>query len=396
MLTLYKKQSALQAGHYFKKDMSYYTCDNFIIGDIVGEVAVALGLNGTHFTPQNYELHTMLFNGFFGSKQLIRKCSGDKSIAGLNITMEDPKEISILRIYCQVKSHLLGKKLYQAHENAIQKTLSFIERYVGYRKKIDGKSNYISNTKLIISRFRHETNQFDEPHTHTHLFIYNMTIDENGKWRAIDKYYLLKNRDLFHMIWYVNLAEELHRIGIETEIISREKGTFRIKNFDRCITEHFSQRTIGIEEAYKTEEILLKRVLSIEEKNVIKMKLQPKKSKLLLAHVYSDFIEEIEEIFGFSITAIDKLIIKPLDKLRHDQIMLKFLIDSAIDFLNTQGQMYFTYEDLLKSAFLQTHSKNYTLEIEIIENAIKNYPDLIYKDGLMSRKLYNLFASVHR
>jgi conjugative relaxase-like TrwC/TraI family protein len=198
MLTFSNPQTADQADHYFKKDMDYYLGDNPVLGNITGEASKQLSLNNTMLTPQSYPIHAMLCNGHFGEKQLIQKGASKKHSAGFDITMADPKELSILRTYCKANGNSFGILLDQAHENAIQKTFDFIQRYAGYRKLINGKSTFIYSGKLIASRFKHETNRFDEPHAHTHHFIYNMTVDNNGKWRALENFHLFKNQDLFH------------------------------------------------------------------------------------------------------------------------------------------------------------------------------------------------------
>jgi len=389
MLTFSNPQSAEQADHYFQKEMNYYLEDDAILGDIIGEASISLGLNGTTLTPQSYPLHTMLCNAHVGNKQLIQKGAGKKHAAGFDITMADPKELSILRTYCKAKDSPLGTILDQAHENAIQKTFDFIQRYAGYRKLVNGKSTFIQSGKLIASRFKHETNRFDEPHTHAHHFIYNMTVDEQGKWRALENFHLFKNQDLFHQIWHANLAKGLQTIGIETEITDYKKGTFRIKNFDPAITEHFSRRSKEIEEAYKAEETKLQRELNQEEKETIKMKLRPSKSKRPLNDIQAEFVAEIEEKFGFSNENIDELIkLNPLDSLINSK-ELESIINKAAEAIN-ETQACFTYEELLKGVLKLTHGKNKTVSIESIEAAIAIHPELIcFHDDTLSTKSFH-------
>lgn len=389
MLTFSNPQSADQADHYFQKDMNYYLEDDAILGDITGEASKALGLNGTILTPNNYAIHTMLCNGYYGDQRLIQKGSGKKHTAGFDITMADPKEISILRTWSKIKGNPLGGMLERAHENAARKTLTFIERYAGYRKLVNGKSTFIRSSKLVVSRFHHETNRFDEPHTHTHHFIYNMTLDENGHWRALENFHLFKNQDLFHQVWHANLALELQELGFKTHITDYKKGTFKIAHFNPEITEHFSQRSQKIEAAYKTEETHLQRELSMEEKETIKMKLRPQKSKRSLSIVHEEFIEDIEQMWGFESEYVDDLFYPKSTAVECDLAWLSHIVNEAAEAIN-ETRACFTSEELLKGVLKLTHGKNKTIPIETIEEAIANHPELIrFHDDTISTKTFH-------
>ena len=389
MLTFSNPQSADQADHYFQKDMNYYLGDDAVLGDITGEASKALGLNGTILIPHNYAMHTMLCNGHYGNERLIQKGSGKKHAAGFDITMADPKEISILRIWSKIKGNPLNEMLDQAHEKAARKTLAFIERYAGYRKLVNGKSTFMRSGKFVASRFHHETNRFDEPHTHTHHFIYNMTLDEKGKWRALENFHLFKNQDLFHQIWHVNLAFELQELGLQTHITDYKKGTFKIVDFNPEITEYFSQRSQKIEAAYKAEETRLQRDLSMEEKETIKMKLRPQKSKRPLNMVHEEFIEEIEQMWGLDAEYIDDLFCQRSRAVECDPDWLSHVVNEAAEAIN-ETRACFTYEELLKGVLKLTHGKNKTIPIDTIEAAIENHSELIrFHDDTISTKTYH-------
>lgn len=389
MLTFSNPQNAKQADHYFQKDMDYYLGTSSVLGDIAGIAAKTLGVQGMTLTPQSYSLHTMLCNGYHGNKRLIQQGSGKKHTAGFDVTMADPKELSILRTYCKSKNDPLASILDSAHDNAARKTFTFIERYAGYRKLINGKSTFVYSGKLIASRFQHETNRFDEPHTHTHHFIYNMILDENGKWRALENFNLYKNQDLFHQIWHANLAEELHNIGIDTEITDYKKGTFKIKHFNPAITAYFSRRSKEIEETYKTEEIKLQRDLTQEEKDTIKLKLRPSKSKRPLGDIQTEFVREIEETFAFSKADVDRIISPKTSNLCNDTESLDVIINQAAESIN-ETRACFTYEELLKGVLKLTHGKNRTIPIETIESAIVKHSELIrFHDDTLSTKTFH-------
>lgn len=391
MLTFSNPQSADQTDHYFQKDMNYYLGNNAVLGDITGEASKELGLNGTILTPSNYAMHTMLCNGHYGNERLIQKGSGKKHAAGFDITMADPKEISILRTWSKIKGNHLSEMLDQAHEKAARKTFAFIERYAGYRKLVNGKSTFMRSGKLIASLFQHETNRFDDPHTHTHHFIYNMTLDEKGKWRALENFHLFKNQDLFHQVWHANLALELQELGLQTHITDYKKGTFKIVDFNPEITEHFSQRSQKIEAAYKAEETRLQRDLSMEEKETIKLKLRPQKSKRSLNIVHEEFMEEIEQMWEFDSAYVDDLFNPRSMAHESDPNWLLNIVEEAAEAIN-ETRACFTYEELLKGVLKLTHGKNKTVSIETIETAIANHTELIrfHDDTISTRKFHEL------
>lgn len=391
MLTMSEPQVADQADQYFQKDMNYYLGTSQTLGYFHGKAALIMGLNKTPITPDSYQLHTMLCNGQYCSKQLVTQGAGEKHVAGFDITMADPKDISILRGYAQSKNHPLAEKLQTAHDTAVANTLAFIERYAGCRITKNKQTKFTKSNNVIAAAFDHQTNRIDEVHFHTHNFIYNMTIDKDEKHRALENFRIFKNQALFHQIWHTNLALELHKIGLETQITDYKKGTFAIKGFDPVITDNYSARTKSIEEAYKLQEEKLGRDLTYAEKEPIKRLHRPQKSKRNIDEIFSEFSADVEEKFGFDINQLESYF-NPSACTAIPAIITKneliAIITEAADALN-EKQACLSYEDLLKAVLSLTHGNNKTIPIAEIETAIEVHQDLIrFTDTSITTKAF--------
>jgi len=376
MLTMSEPQVADQADQYFQKDMNYYLGSSQTLGYFHGKAALIMGLNKTPITPDSYQLHTMLCNGQYGSEQLVAQGAGEKHVAGFDITMADPKDVSIMRGYAQSKNHPLAQKLQTAHDTAVANTLAFIERYAGCRITKNKQTKFTKSGNLIAAAFDHQINRLDEMHFHTHNFIYNMVIDKNGEHRALENFRIFKNQDLFHQIWHTNLALELHKIGLQTQITDYKKGTFGIKGFNPIITEYYSSRTKSIEKAYKLHEEKLGRELTYAEKEPIKRLHRPQKSKRNIDEILTEFVADVEERFGFDTDQLESYLNPSARTVFITKNELNAIVTEAAGALN-EKQACFSYEDLLKAVLSLTHGNNKTIQIAEIETAIDKHQDLI-------------------
>jgi conjugative relaxase-like TrwC/TraI family protein len=389
MLTVSPTQTAEQSSQYFMKDMDYYLGTSKTLGYFHGKAALIMGLNNTDITPESYGLHAMLCSGQYGSKKLVTQGAGAKHVAGFDITMADPKDVSILRGYAQSKNHPLAKKLQSAHDTAVANTLAFIERYAGCRITKNKQTKFTQSGNVIAAAFDHQTNRMDEVHFHTHNFIYNMTIDKDGEYRALENFRIFKNQALFHQIWHSNLALELHKIGMETQITDYKKGTFSIQGFDPIITNHYSARTKAINEAYRVEEERLGRELTYAEKEPIKRLHRPQKSKRNIDEMLSEFSVDLEQRFGFDINQLESHFNQIVRTVIITNNEINTIITDAAGALN-EKQACFLYEDLLRAVLSLTHGKNKTIPLSKIETAIEEHSELIrFTDKTITTKVFH-------
>ncbi len=120
--------------------------------------------------------------------------------------------------------------------------ISLIEqKFIRTRRNHEGKIlEYTKN--ILAASVNHEVNRNDELDRHTHIFIPNMTLTDDGKPLTIDIKFLMQQQKLFGAIARSKLASKLQREGIELEFDNPDKGIYRVKGISRELEEHFSKR----------------------------------------------------------------------------------------------------------------------------------------------------------
>ena len=170
------------------------------------------------------------------------KDENKKPTLGVDLTFSCPKSVSILQAvspkYRQIVNHCLAE--------TIDEMIQLIEsKFIRTRRGHNGK--ILEYTKNILAAgINHEVNRNDELDRHTHIFIPNLTLTDDGRLLTIDIKFLMQQQKLFGAIARSKLASKLQREGIELDFDNPDKGIYRIKGISRELEEHFSQRTADI------------------------------------------------------------------------------------------------------------------------------------------------------
>ena len=171
-----------------------------------------------------------------------RKNEGQKPTLGVDITFSCPKSVSILQAVSPEYREIVNRCLSEVTDEMI--TL-IEEKFIRTRRGYGGKSlEYTQN--ILAAGINHEINRNEELDRHTHIFIPNMTLTQDGKILTIDIKYLMKQQKLFGAIARAKLVSKLQREGIKLEFDDADKGIYRIKGISREIEEYFSQRSAEI------------------------------------------------------------------------------------------------------------------------------------------------------
>ncbi|MBR6013370.1 MAG: relaxase domain-containing protein, partial [Selenomonadaceae bacterium] len=171
-----------------------------------------------------------------------RKNEGQKPTLGVDITFSCPKSVSILQAVAPEYREIVNRCLSEVTDEMI--TL-IEEKFIRTRRGYGGKSlEYTQN--ILAAGINHEINRNEELDRHTHIFIPNMTLTQDGKILTIDIKYLMKQQKLFGAIARAKLVSKLQREGIKLEFDDADKGIYRIKGISREIEEYFSQRSAEI------------------------------------------------------------------------------------------------------------------------------------------------------
>lgn len=155
---------------------------------------------------------------------------------GYDLTFSAPKSVSIM---AEVFENTIAIK---AHQSAVEQTLKYIEETgIIYRQRVGKNVHSIKSTKMLVATFKHGTSRENDPATHTHCVLMNMTKDDNGNYKAITSETIYANKMLYGMVYRSFLANELVKSGFEIER-THDDGRFEIKGFTKEQLDAFSTR----------------------------------------------------------------------------------------------------------------------------------------------------------
>ncbi|MBI3813344.1 MAG: relaxase domain-containing protein [Nitrospinae bacterium] len=204
--------SADQAGTYYSKD-SYYTQER---GEWQGKGAEALGLSGE---IKKEDFLNLIEGKDTQGNELVAANSQGEHRAGVDLTFSASKTVSIT---CEV---LGDERVKEAHDAAVQKTLSYVEKHFSQCRVTEDKiTERVDTGNLIIAKFNHNTSRELDPQVHAHAVIMNITQRENGQWRALSNEKLFEMKIFAGQYYRSELAASLKELGYS--IRSDEKGLF--------------------------------------------------------------------------------------------------------------------------------------------------------------------------
>lgn len=228
MLSVATVRSAGGAASYFAAD-NYYTREQGQ-GEWFGKGAEALGLTGK-VDPKTFEalLQGRLPDGSRVGREGIHR-------AGIDLTFSMPKSWSLIA--------LVGgdRRIIEAYGEAVKATLAWAEKNAAQARVDTGKGQRLVQTgNLVIGLFEHDTSRAQEPQSHFHAVVANVTQLPNGEWRA------LRNDKLWSLNTLLNTMTMAHfRMGVEAlgyRIGDRSKhGNFEAAGIARNVVMAFSTR----------------------------------------------------------------------------------------------------------------------------------------------------------
>ena len=164
---------------------------------------------------------------------------------GRDLTFSAPKSVSL--------AALVGgdKRIVEAHDRAVKRTLSWVERNVAETRMKDPETGRMvkkGDQKMIAATFRHDASRNLDPLLHTHSVIANMVQGADGKWRTMSNEKLYASKMLIGAMYRSELARNLGRLGYGIEKTHAD-GRFEIAGVPREVIEAFSTRRAEIEAA---------------------------------------------------------------------------------------------------------------------------------------------------
>jgi conjugative relaxase-like TrwC/TraI family protein len=250
MLSIKILSSSDSAAKYYSHG-DYYGSEGE--GKWFGDGKKDFNLNG-EFTAKNNKEFKQLLDGIMpDGKQLGRTVKGKRQHnPGTDLTFSAPKSFSIEML---VNAYSKQKvKLENAMQNAVESTLSYIEKsgYIFARKGAGGKEQEPLKA-LTFATFMHTTNRNLEPQVHVHSFLANAAKCSDGKYRNVNIDNLLAHGKYFGQIFRSELAMEVKKLGIEIRptILSDGSSSFELSKINPMLIDAFLTRRKEIVELCK-------------------------------------------------------------------------------------------------------------------------------------------------
>ena len=240
--------SSSQGVSYYERD-GYYARDDpdhRAASAWTGRGAADLGLAG----PVDPDVFQAVLEGNVpdGSGLRLGRRERDGGIShrpGRDLTFSAPKSVSL--------AALVGgdKRVAEAHDRAVMKTLDWFERNAAETRMKDPATGDVvrkGNQKTVIATFRHDTSRNLDPGLHTHSVIANMVKGDDDRWRSMSNERLYASKMLLGALYRSELARGMMKLGYEVGKTHAD-GRFEIAGVSRRVIEAFSTRRAEIEAA---------------------------------------------------------------------------------------------------------------------------------------------------
>lgn len=230
----HESPGAASADDYFNKESG----DSIFYGSAAA--LEALGLSKNAEAGREARLALMLGRDPRTGEKLVK--SGEKRRFGWDLTFSAPKSVSVL---WGLGDEQTKSTLQNAHDAAVKTALAEAMKVLTARAGAGGAEK-IENVEAMASLHRHGTSRALDPQLHTHAFVYNMALCEDGKWRTLETGDLYRHKMLIGAIYRAELAKQLKSAGYEIEA---DEKSFRIAGVSKEAEKMFSKRSEDIKKA---------------------------------------------------------------------------------------------------------------------------------------------------
>jgi conjugative relaxase-like TrwC/TraI family protein len=170
-----------------------------------GHAAAALGLDG----PVDPAALRRLLQGWHPEGRIrLRARSGGHPRAGWDLVFAAPKSVSLL---VGVGPPGLARAVLDAHQAAVVDAMGWLETHACCARRSGAHAAALG---VVAARFDHARSKAGDPHLHSHLVLANLTVDEDGRWSALDSNTLWTRRRGLSAVYDLGLRHQLRRAGI--------------------------------------------------------------------------------------------------------------------------------------------------------------------------------------
>src|SRR6478752_6573463 len=175
-----------------------------------------------------------------------------QAVAGYDLTFSPAKSVSTL---WAVAGREVREQIEQAHRQAWQEALAYIEREAAFTRTGAGGVAQIDTRGLVAAAFDHRTSRTGDPDLHTHVVLSSKVMGVDGKWRSLDGRPLYQIGVTASEMYNARLEDTLvNRLGVAFHDVQRvdpgKRPVREISGVSPKLMKAFSRRREAIEERY--------------------------------------------------------------------------------------------------------------------------------------------------
>lgn len=242
-MTVSKARSATSATSYYihmkeegsRNPEDYYSKEGDA-GHWVGGARQALRLGDDVIGDQFLKL-AMGFDPRTG-EALVHKAGEPDRRAGWDATFSAPKSVSI---EWAMADHKTRVAIEAAHTSAANKAFAFLEEKAAWARvgaHGTGQENALERVKLLAASFQHGTSREGDPQLHSHFFIFNQGLRDDGRWAGLESREIMLWAKAAGAAYRAELASEMKALGYQ---VVRDEESFRLEHISKELCEEFSQ-----------------------------------------------------------------------------------------------------------------------------------------------------------
>jgi conjugative relaxase-like TrwC/TraI family protein len=245
MLKIHEVTSATDAKKYYAV-ADYYSQGQETVGEWGGKLADQLGLSGK-VTKEAFD--RMVDNQHPATGKALTPRNKDNRRVGYDFTVSVPKSASILRAFA---SEGLARELDAVRDRAISGMMAEVEPDMQTRVRKDDAAFDRTTGNMAWAAFHHTTSRpvkgkAPDMHEHTHLLVFNATMDsEENRIKAGQFGNLKRDGEYYAAVFDSLYARELETLGF---VIDRQGGKkWEIAGIPASMVDKFKKRTDEVED----------------------------------------------------------------------------------------------------------------------------------------------------
>ena len=348
-----------------------------------GKLAQELGLSG----KASAEAWENALNGYFpggieiqGGSMKDPKTGERVRRAGTDFEFSAPKSVSIQAL-------VFGdERLIEAHREAAQEAMDFLEEQVGARRKHEG-TEWETTGVGLTGRVTHVSNREGEPHLHDHGVWLNITLNSDGEYQAMTNDRMFEYQRPAQEVYFAGLCRRLERLGYEFEI--GKYGEPQLKGITREHIEFFSSRGRKIEDFLKEKWGVDRKTATPEQKQVAWEMTRKAKKVRDLDGLQARWQEEAQEI------GLEKVIPGKKSKDLSPERRLEIARDSLSFAVahHTERESAVPEGELIRTALQDGRGKITLEDIRKVLEEAKSFGELIRQTDNLAGRKQNLVTS---